>query len=156
MDAAPARRSAVPTTLYTIGFTKSSAAHFFGRLVSAGVKQLVDIRLHNTSTLAGFSKRDDLAYFLSLHGIGYHHELRLAPEPDLLKAAQSGAIPWDAYEAGYLSLIEERDVAATLDRAMFAGPTALLCSEATTEHCHRRVAADHLRARWGDLEIVHL
>lgn len=146
----------MPTTLYTIGFTKSSAAHFFGRLVSAGVKQLVDIRLNNTSTLAGFTKRDDLAYFLSLHGIVYHHELRLAPQADMLKGVQSGAMPWAAYEAAYLALIEGRDVSKTLDRSLFAGPTALLCSEATAEHCHRRVAAEHLRARWGDLDIVHL
>ena len=146
----------MPTTLYTIGFTKSSAAHFFGRLVSAGVRQLVDIRLNNTSTLAGFTKRDDLAYFLSLHGISYHHELHLAPEPDMLKTVQSGAMPWDAYEAAYLALIEARDVAATLDRSQFAGPTALLCSEATAEHCHRRIAAEHLRARWGNLEIANL
>lgn len=146
----------MPTTLYTIGFTKSSAAHFFGRLVSAGVRQLVDIRLNNTSTLAGFTKRDDLAYFLSLHGIGYLHELRLAPEPDMLKAVQSGAMTWDAYEAAYLSLITARDVASALDRSLFAGPTALLCSEATAEQCHRRIAAEHLRARWADLDIVNL
>lgn len=146
----------MPTLLFTIGFTKSSAAHFFGRLQQAGVRRLIDVRLNNTSTLAGFTKRDDLEYFLSLHGIAYLHEPRLAPEPDMLKAIQSKAIIWDDYEAQYLALIVKRDVAEVLDRTLFAGPTALLCSEATAEHCHRRVLAEHLRERWSDLELVHL
>ncbi|MCY4111097.1 MAG: DUF488 family protein, partial [Chloroflexi bacterium] len=50
--------------LYTIGFTKSSAADFFGRLLDSGAKRVVDVRLNNVSQLAGFAKRDDLAYFL--------------------------------------------------------------------------------------------
>lgn len=146
----------MPTSLFTIGFTKSSAAHFFGRLQQAGVRRLIDVRLNNTSTLAGFTKRDDLEYFLSLHGISYRHEPLLAPEPDMLKAIQSRAITWDEYEAQYLALTVARDVASQLDPALFAGPTVLLCSEATAEHCHRRVLAEHLRERWGDLDIVHL
>ena len=144
------------TLLYTIGFTKSSAAHFFGRLQQAGVRRLIDVRLNNTSTLAGFTKRDDLAYFLSLHGIAYLHEPLLAPEPEMLKAIQSKNITWEAYEAEYLALIQGRNVAERLDRALFSGPSVLLCSEATAEHCHRRVVAEHLRERWGDLEIAHL
>ena len=145
-----------PATLYTIGFTKSSAAHFFGRLQGAGVRRLIDVRLNNTSTLAGFTRRDDLAYFLSLHGIEYLNEPLLAPEPEMLKAIQSKNMSWDAYEAAYLALIERRRVADALDRALFVGPSVLLCSEAAAEHCHRRVLAEHLSERWGDVEIVHL
>ena len=145
-----------PTTLYTIGFTKSSAIHFFGRLLDAGVRRLIDVRLNNTSTLAGFTKRDDLEYFLSLHDIWYLHEPLLAPKPEMLKAIQSKSVTWDDYEAQYLALIVKRDVAGQLDRSLFATPTVLLCSEAAPEHCHRRLIAEHLQERWGDLEIVHL
>jgi len=49
----------------TIGFTKTSASGFFERIKGAGVKKVVDVRLHNTSQLAGFAKAEDLAYFLS-------------------------------------------------------------------------------------------
>jgi uncharacterized protein (DUF488 family) len=42
--------------VFTIGFTRSSAEHFFNRLVSAGVRKVVDVRVHNTSQLAGFAK----------------------------------------------------------------------------------------------------
>ena len=49
---------------YTIGFTQKSAAEFFGALKDAGVRRLLDVRLSNSSQLAGFTKRDDLPYFL--------------------------------------------------------------------------------------------
>jgi uncharacterized protein (DUF488 family) len=32
----------------------------------------------------------------------------------------------------------------------------LLCSEATADQCHRRLVAEYLRDRWGDVEIIHL
>jgi uncharacterized protein (DUF488 family) len=145
------------TTLYTIGFTKSSAEHFFGRLQAAGVRRLVDIRLHNTSTLAGFTKKDDLAFFLrAILDVEYVHEPLLAPTPELLKAIQGKQIGWDEYAAQYTALIQERNVAGVLERATFEGPTVLLCSEATAEHCHRRLVAEHLSAAWGGLEIAHL
>ena len=147
------------TTLYTIGFTKSSAEHFFGRLQQAGIRRLVDIRRNNTSTLAGFTKRDDLAFFLRTVrnlDIEYVHEPLLAPTPDLFTAIKGKQIGWDEYAARYTALIQERDVARALDRATFEGPTVLLCSEATAEHCHRRLAAEHLSAAWGGLEITHL
>ena len=50
--------------IYTVGFTKKTAAEFFEILKQAGIKQLLDIRLNNLSQLAGFTKRDDL---LALH-----------------------------------------------------------------------------------------
>ena len=54
-------------TAYSIGFTKRSAEEFFGALKRAGVERLIDVRLNNVSQLAGFTKRDDLAYFLPRH-----------------------------------------------------------------------------------------
>jgi uncharacterized protein (DUF488 family) len=41
--------------IYTIGFTKKSAEQFFGKLIKAGVKKVVDARLNNSSQLAGFA-----------------------------------------------------------------------------------------------------
>jgi uncharacterized protein (DUF488 family) len=52
--------------IFTIGFTKKSAESFFTKLQLAGVSRLVDVRLNNISQLAGFAKRDDLRYFLSV------------------------------------------------------------------------------------------
>ncbi len=144
-------------TLYTIGFTKSSAEHFFERLRKAGVRRVVDIRLHNASTLAGFTRGHDLPYFLrTILGAEYVHQQLLAPAPEMLKAYQNKRVTWDDYAEQYLVLIQKRSVTTKLDRAVFEGPTALLCSEATADHCHRRLAAEHLCHVWGGLEIVHL
>jgi uncharacterized protein (DUF488 family) len=147
----------VTATLYTIGFTKTSAEHFFERLRQAGVKRLVDIRLHNTSTLAGFSKRGDLQYFLrTILGAAYLHQPLLAPAAQMLKAYQNKLLAWDDFAAQYVALIQSRGVGTKLDRAVFEGPTVLLCGEASADHCHRRLAAEYLRTVWGDLEIEHL
>ena len=50
--------------VYTIGFTKKSARRFFETIKEHGVEMLIDIRLNNSSQLAGFSKGEDLQYFL--------------------------------------------------------------------------------------------
>ena len=66
------------------------------RLLGAGVKRVLDVRLNNTSQLAGYSKRDDLAYFLrAIGGIGYVHLPDLAPTaaPPRTDAGRSGSRP---------------------------------------------------------------
>ena len=50
--------------IYSIGFTQTSAEHFFGRLSDAGVARVLDVRLNNSSQLAGFAKARDLPFFL--------------------------------------------------------------------------------------------
>ena len=60
--------------VYSIGFTKKTAEQFFGILKRAGIRRLLDVRLNNVSQLAGFSKREDLEYFLrELCGADYRH-----------------------------------------------------------------------------------
>ena len=73
--------------IYTIGFTQTTAAGFFGKLKQAGIRRLVDVRLNNVSQLAGFAKRDDLKFFLAeICGAEYVHEPLLAPSQDILDA----------------------------------------------------------------------
>ena len=50
--------------IYTIGFTQTTAEHFFGRLANAEIARLLDVRLNNSSQLAGFAKAKDLPFFL--------------------------------------------------------------------------------------------
>jgi uncharacterized protein (DUF488 family) len=144
-------------TIYTIGFTQTTAEHFFDRLRGASIRRLVDVRLNNTSTLAGFSKRDDLAFFLrQILDADYVHETLLAPTDELLGRYRKKEVGWDAYAEAFQALLGDRDVASTLDRASFDAPSVLLCSEATAVHCHRRLVAEYLARAWGDVEIVHL
>lgn len=133
--------------VYTIGFTKRSAADFFGALERSGIRLLVDVRLHNLSQLAGYSKRDDLEFFLRrVIQSGYEHRVDLAPTADMLDAYRKGAIAWPEYERRFLDLMAERRIESAIDLSTWAAqPTALLCSEPTARRCHRRLVLDHLR-----------
>jgi uncharacterized protein (DUF488 family) len=42
-----------------------------------------------------------------------------------------------------------------MDRESFEG-ACLLCAEAVPHHCHRRLVAEYLNDKWGNVEIVHL
>lgn len=143
--------------IYTIGFTQTTAEHFFGRLSQARIERLLDVRLNNSSQLAGFAKAKDLPYFLrELAGASYEHEPLLAPTQDLLDEYKKRKGDWASYERAFLALMAERRIADTLTPADFEARTALLCSEATAEHCHRRLVAEHLARHWPVVEIVHL
>ncbi len=142
--------------LYTIGFTKKSAEEFFCRLQEAGVKKVIDIRLYNVSQLAGYTKRDDLAYFLrAIAGIEYVHETRLAPSEELFDALKKQNGEWSVFEKAFLNLMAKRKIEDLFPKKFFDG-ACLLCSEDKPEHCHRRLVAEYLAKKWGDVEIVHI
>lgn len=142
--------------IQTIGFTKKSAEEFFTLLRGSGCKRVVDVRLNNVSQLAGFSKRDDLRYFLKeIAGIEYVHESLLAPTQDILDAYKKHKGDWKVYEPAYLDLIKKREIEKRLDPSIIKG-SCLLCSEEKPHHCHRRLVAEYLKQHWGELEIKHL
>ncbi|MGI8624613.1 MAG: DUF488 domain-containing protein [Solirubrobacteraceae bacterium] len=143
--------------IYTIGFPQTTAEHFFGRLKAVGAARLLDVRLNNSSQLAGFAKARDLPFFLrELVGATYEHEPRLAPTQDLLDEYKKRKGDWSVYEERFLGLMEQRRVHEQLSRSDFDVPTALLCSEATADNCHRRLVCDHLARHWDDVRAVHL
>ncbi|MEO7860050.1 MAG: DUF488 domain-containing protein [Nitrospirales bacterium] len=143
--------------IYTIGFTKRTAAEFFGALKHAGVKRLLDVRLNNVSQLAGFTKRDDLPFFLKeICGADYVHQPLLAPTQGMLDAYKKQKGSWRDYENLFLQLMKDRKVEDQLDRNQFSSPTVLLCSEPTAEHCHRRLALEYLLTKWGNIKIIHI
>ncbi len=74
-------------TLYTIGFTKRNARDFFTTLQNNGITTVIDIRINNTSQLSGYTKKEDLEYFLwEIAHIKYIHDVRLAPTKEMLDA----------------------------------------------------------------------
>ena len=142
--------------LYTIGFTKKSAADFFGLLRESGAKRVVDVRLRNTSGLAGFSKKRDLPWFLrELCDMDYVHLPRLSPTDALLDDYRGKRVTWAEYEPIFHSLIERRLIRAAIPQDIIAD-SCLLCSEDKPEQCHRRLLAEHFQRHWGNVEIVHL
>jgi uncharacterized protein (DUF488 family) len=143
--------------IYSIGFTQKTAARFFGLLRQSGIRRLVDVRLNNISQLAGFAKRDDLAYFLrEICGIEYVHVPLLAPTQEILDKYKKQKGTWEEYERRFLDLMNQRHVETELDRDLFAVPAVLLCSEPTAEQCHRRLVLEYLSGTWGDIQSLHL
>lgn len=140
----------------TIGFTQKSAARFFGLLKEAGIRRLLDVRLNNVSQLAGFTRRDDLQYFLrEICGAEYLHEPLLAPAKEILDAYRETK-DWETYEREFAALIIERKIETLFPPDFFAVPTVLLCSEPTPDHCHRRLVAEYLQQHIPSLTITHL
>lgn len=142
--------------LFTIGFTKTSAESFFTRLQKAGVKSLVDVRLNNVSQLAGFAKKNDLRYFLkAICGVEYVHRPELAPTKEILDAYKKKNGDWSVYQREFLELISKRKIENAIPREAM-DDACLLCSEDKPHHCHRRLVAEYLRDKWGEVEIHHL
>jgi uncharacterized protein (DUF488 family) len=142
--------------LYTIGFTSKSAEQFFKLLEAVRPKSVVDVRLNNKSQLAGFTKADDLPFFLDrILGLPYRHLLELAPTQAMLDRYRKKGGSWAAYERSFIQLLTKRGVEKTLAPAEMDG-ACLLCSEHEPEQCHRRVIAEYLQRRWKGVEIRHL
>jgi uncharacterized protein (DUF488 family) len=142
--------------VFTIGFTKKSARQFFDTLRRSGAKRVVDVRLNNVSQLAGFAKRDDLAFFLKeICGMDYIHVPDLAPTQEMLDEYKKLKGDWKTYETRFLDLMRQRGIEERIPKEVVA-EGCLLCSEDKPHHCHRRLVAEYLKQQWGDLDISHL
>lgn len=143
--------------LCTIGFSQKSLRRFIQLLQSAGVTKLIDVRLHNTSQLAGFAKKDDLAFILETFGIKYEHVPELAPTDDILKNFKEADKDWEAYERAFNQVLDDRQVIRLWTSPVFdGGVNCLLCAEHSPHHCHRRLVAEHFKRVHPDIEIWHL
>jgi len=145
------------TTLYTIGYRRKALATFISQLRDVGVDAVIDVRRRNTSHLAGYTKRDDLAFLLREgFGIAYEHHPELAPTSEILDAYRADE-DWPAYEARFVPLLSER-AAESIGReivARYRGP-CLLCAEPEADRCHRRLVAEYWAAQLQGLTITHL
>lgn len=149
--------SSAGVEIFTIGFTKKSARDFFEKLRAAGVRRVVDVRLNNTSQLAGFSKLGDLEYFLGqvLHA-GYVHLPILAPTQEMLDAYKKNGGDWETYARDFVALMASREIERNVPREVVDGG-CLLCSEEKPHHCHRRLVAEYLQGKWGEgVRVEHL
>ena len=144
-------------TVYTIGTQGRSLEQFITALRQAGVDAVIDVRLRNTSQLAGYSKRDDLAFLLREgFGIAYEHRPDLAPTDEILDAYHRDR-DWPAYEAAFIPLLQERQAERAGAEVMARHRVpCLLCSEAKPDQCHRRLVAEYWATHLPGLEIVHL
>ena len=144
-------------TFYTIGFTKKSAEQFFNLLRDNHVKQLIDVRISNSSQLAGFAKGKDLEFFLKeICHIPYKQVIDFAPTKELLDKWHKQEVSWTEYETIYTSILKERDILRKHGIQQFDG-SCFLCSEETPENCHRRLLVEYMKKlSTEDINIIHL
>lgn len=87
---------------HTISAYETSAEEFFGLLEAWNVDLVLDARLKNTNQLAGFTKRNDLAYFVPrIISARYEHDVQFAPAPTVMERYLHGNISWDEFAASY-------------------------------------------------------
>ncbi|MFO7535840.1 MAG: DUF488 domain-containing protein [Kiritimatiellia bacterium] len=142
--------------LFTIGFTQKNAEKFFSLLRHARIRRVLDIRLNNVSQLAGFTKRDDLKFFLrEICSADYRHLPEAAPSDEILDEFKKNGGSWESYVKRFLPLIQARRIETILTPDVL-DYGCLLCSEPTPEKCHRRLVAEYLKERIGGLIIKHL
>ena len=148
-----------PAKILTIGVNEKPAEEFFGLIIDAGVRRIIDIRLRNNSQIQGFTKVTHLPYFLrKIAGINYAHMPDLAPTENILDAWRNKEITWKQYVGRFTPLLRKRKVERLFEPGSLDG-ICLLCTEPTPTNCHRRLVAEYLRDKWADmvkLEIIHL
>ena len=144
-------------TVYTIGLERRPLSDCVATLRGAGVDAVIDVRLHNTSQLAGYSKRDDLAFLLREgFGIAYEHHPELGPTESIMRAYRKDR-NWEAYLQAFAPLLVERGAEA-IGRDVLSRYRApcLLCMERDAGRCHRSLVAGYWTERIPDVHVVHL
>ena len=104
--------------IYTIGFTQKSAQQFFGMLKQNHIQRLVDIRIKPKGQLAGFTKQEDLPYFLNelAAGCQYIYQPELAPKIDIMRDYRKDG-DWKCFEQRFIQLMNERNIPSAVQRS---------------------------------------
>jgi uncharacterized protein (DUF488 family) len=141
--------------LFNIGFTQKTAEEFFEILKKNKIDCLVDIRLNPNGQLSRFAFEKDLPYFLDnlVDGCKYYHRIDLAPKKELLKQVRDKNDPmskdYRLFEKAFnAQLIKESMISNFVVKFGKYHNVVLLCSEPTTEKCHRRLVSQMLLERF--------
>ena len=101
-------------------------------------------------------EKDDLEYFLkTIADIEYSHRPEFAPSKEILDGYKKKNLTWADYEQRFQALLRERKVEDLITAAELEN-ACLLCSEPKPDKCHRRLVAEYLRSKLGNIEISHL
>jgi uncharacterized protein (DUF488 family) len=144
--------------IYTIGFTQKTAQNFFELLKNNNIEVILDIRLNNTSQLAGFAKYPDIKYFLhKICDINYIHDTKFSPTEATLKRYKKREIEWSQYVEEFNQTMAIRNIHSHIQSGYMTNKKiCLLCSESAADQCHRRLVANEFKEVINDLKIIHL
>ena len=143
-------------TLFNIGFTQKTAEEFFEKLRVNKIECLIDIRLNPNGQLSRFAFEKDLPYFLDefVDGCKYAHRIDFAPKKELLMQVRDKANPmskdYKLFEVAFNKQLKtESHINDFVTKFGKYSRVVLLCSEPTTEKCHRRWVSDMLLKIFG-------
>jgi len=144
--------------LYNIGYARKSAKQFFEEIKEHKIEIMIDIRLNNTSQLAGFTKKDDLAYFLEeICKCGYGYRPDLAPTKEMIDEYKNKSLTREDFEHRYCDIMVERDaVSQFADTYREYGRICLLCSGAEITSCHQKLLSNMLSACVPSMTVVNI
>jgi uncharacterized protein (DUF488 family) len=133
----------------TIGYERATLADVIGRMQSAGVDLLIDVRAVAASRRPGFSKTL-LSGSLKDEGIDYLHLRDLGTPKSGRIAARAGRTAEMAqiFET-HLHTASAQGALAHAVELSLGRRVCLLCYEADPACCHRAIVAGHMTARTG-------
>lgn len=136
-------------TIYTIGYEGVTVDALMRRLVSAGVRTLIDVRAVPLSRKPGFSK-NRLAAHLAEHGIAYAGLKGLGTPAAGREAARKGrtAEMRRIFARHMDTELAQTDLTKALQIAGDA-PACLLCFEHNATSCHRLMVAEIMIEKSG-------
>jgi len=143
--------------LFNIGFTQKTAEEFFGILKKNKIDCLVDIRLNPNGQLSRFAFEKDLPFFLDklVNGCKYVHRVDLAPPNELLKEVRTKGSDmnkdYKLFEKEFNQYLEKKsNIGNFVEQFKNCQNVVLLCSEHTTEKCHRRLVSNMLLNKFSE------
>lgn len=143
--------------LFNIGFTQKTAEKFFGILKKNKIDCVVDIRLNPNGQLSRFAFKDDLPFFLDklVDGCKYVHRVDLAPPNELLKEVRTKGSAmnkdYKLFEKEFNQYLEKKsNIGNFVEQFKKYQNVVLLCSEPTTEKCHRRLVSNMLLNKFSN------
>jgi len=146
--------------LFNIGFTQKDAKMFFGILKANQIDCLVDVRLNPNGQLSRFAFEKDLPFFLEqlVDGCKYVHRADLAPTKELLKEVRDKncamSKDYKLFEKAFMLQLERSSrIGNFVEQFKGYRNVVLLCSEPTTDKCHRRLVSDMLLKKFEN-EII--
>ncbi|HLX61016.1 MAG TPA: DUF488 family protein [Planctomycetota bacterium] len=141
-------------TIFTIGSAGKTAEQFFELLRDAEIRRVVDVRIQNSTQVIGFTKKDDLTYFLrELCGAECMPDDKLVPLKQLFTLQKSNA---EEFKVKYFAQLEQHKIEELYSREFFQVPTAILCTEPNPQHSYGPLILEYLNKCWGNIGIVNL
>jgi uncharacterized protein (DUF488 family) len=136
--------------IWTIGHSTRSVEALLEILAAGGIKLLADVRRFPGSRRHPQFGQEALAASLAEARIGYRHFVDLGGRRSK-RLPDSPNTAWRVEQFNaYADYMQSSEFLAALEELMTASreqPTAIMCSEALPQRCHRRLISDALVAR---------